>query len=1042
MQLRDFRIVASFALASLVSILGNSPLYSQDFASNAAANPTDPAASVISVAPQQSETAKPADATASLTLAELQASLTSRSSSSSSSKDAPKPLSEVVPNAETIDGLIPLHKKKNKLYAEITASNLNTDYLIAMAIARGTGASAISGYTLGFGDDWLWQFRKADDKIQIVRRNIRYKADSGTPEAVAVEYAYSDSILYSLPIIAKGPKGGDVVDLESIFMTDLPRLGSMLGGFFTRDRSSWGGIKGFKNNVEIRVDATYSTSRSVPAAPDRNSAGVTIHYSISKLPSSGYQPRIADDRIGFFTTVHKNFSRYQDNNHIVRYVNRWNLQKADSSLSLSPPKKKIIFWIEKTAPVKYRKAIKDGILEWNKAFEKIGIVDAIDVREQTENDTWDPEDINYNTFRWITADAGFAMGPSHVNPLNGEILDADIIFDAGFVDSWRKRFDVMIAERLPSLSKETTRQERLDMLRGAVPLKNAARDSHDHNSHDHESGEEPQNGHSYECAYSRLMADQIAFGALALAILHSDNVKEDEPKPEPKPEESGDKPKEEEKKEEPKKEEEKKEESQKDEPKKEESAEKKEEPKKEEKSDDKKENTEKKEEKKEDSKEKKLSPEELKKKIEEEFEKLVLAGLKDVVMHEVGHTLGLRHNFKASSWLTLEEINSPERSKEYGIAGSVMDYLPLNIMPKGEKQGDYFMSTLGPYDYLAIEYGYKFLSGTPENEKKELSKIASKQAEKGYNYATDEDARSSLNPDPASRIRDLGSDPIAYAKANAKLYEQLLPGLLERAAKEGDNYADVRYYFNVLFLHRIGALRFVAHNIGGLHVNRDHRGDPGDRAPIQVVDAKIQRDSLKYLCEQIFAADSFKIPADLYNRMGTNRWNDWADVAERPDFSLRTQLLGEQVSFLRALLNIVNLGRILDTEMRVKEGEDVLTLAELFDTLTNAVFKELDSLKEGEFTSQKPAVNTLRRSLQEKYYLFLADYASGDLAFLVDVPEMYQSLSRQQLTSISSNIQSVLIGKAKLDAASRAHLQTLNDRIQKLLNANMLNLNP
>jgi hypothetical protein len=1029
MQLRTFRIVASFVFVSIVSILGNSPLYSQDSASNTVADQTNPAASVISGSPQQPETAQSADTSASLSLAELQASLSPRPGSSpSSSKDAPKPLSEVLPDSEAIDGLIPLHKKKEKLYAEITGSNLNTDYLIAMAIARGTGASAISGYTLGFGDDWLWQFRKAGDKIQIVRRNIRYKADSGTPEAVAVEHAYSDSILYSLPIIAKGPKGGDVIDLESIFMGDLPKLGSSLGGFFSRDRSSWGEIKGFKNNVEIRVDATYSTSRSVPTAPDSSSAGVTIHYSISKLPASGYQPRLADDRIGFFTTVHKNFSRYRDNDHIVRYINRWNLQKADSSLSLSPPKKKIIFWIEKTVPVKYRKAVKDGILEWNKAFEKIGIVDAIDVREQTESDTWDPEDINYNTFRWITSDAGFAMGPSHVNPLNGEILDADVIFDAGFVNSWRKRFDVMIAEQLPALSKETTRQERLDMLRGVIPVKNDA-----HDSHDHESGEELPNGHSSECTYSHLMADQIAFGALALAILHSDNVKDDEPKPE----DGGDKPKEEEKKEEKKAEEAKKEE-----PKKDESAEKEEDSKKEENTDNKKEDAEKKEEKKEDAKEKKTSPEDLKKKIEEEFEKLVIAGLKDVVMHEIGHTLGLRHNFKASSWLTLEEINSPERSKEYGIAGSVMDYLPLNIMPKDEKQGDYFMSTLGPYDYLAIEYGYKFLSGSTENESKELSKIASKQAEKGYNYATDEDVRSLLNPDPLSQLRDIGSDPMAYAKVNAKLYEQLLPGLLDRAVKEGDNYADVRYYFDVLLSHRLIALRFVANNIGGLYVNRDHRGDSGDRTPIQAVDAKIQRDSLNYLCEQLFAADSFKIPADLYNRMGTNRWNDWADNAGRPDFSLRAQLLNEQVSFLSSLLNMTKLGRLLDTEMRVKEGEDVLTLAELFDTLTNAVFKEIESLKEGEFTTQKPAINTLRRSLQEKYYLLLADYASGELAFLVSVPEMYQSLSRQQLTSISSNIQSVLAGKAKLDAASRAHLKNLNDRIQKLLNANLLNLNP
>jgi hypothetical protein len=939
-------------------------------------------------------------------------------SSSSTSRDTPKPLSEVAPGTTQITGMITLHKHRNKLYAELTSANLNTDYLIAMAIARGTGASAIGGYTLGFGDDWLWQFRKVDDRIQVVRRNIRYKADSGTPESKAVEIAYSDSILYSLPIVARGPNNGDVIDFDAIFMTDLPRIGSQLGGYFVRDRSTWGNVKGFANNVEIRVNATYSTSGRVPAAPDSSAAGVTLHYSISKLPSSGYQPRLADDRIGYFTTVHKNFSRNQKDNHFVRYINRWNLQKLDPNATVSLPKKPILFHIEKTVPYKYRNAVREGILEWNKAFEKIGIVNAIEVRFQADDDTWDPEDINYNTFRWITADAGFAMGPSHVNPLTGEILDADIIFDAGFVDAWRRRYDVVIAEQLPSLTRDMTRQEQLAVLRGLAPPKENVRDAAD------DDGEE----HSCKCAecnYAQLMADQIAYGALALAILSDEG---EEAQPQERPRRGGRRAareaQEEEKKEETKNTEEKSEgdsdaETKEDaEEKPEESAE---EPAQE---------------------EPKLSPEELRKKIEAEFEKLVLAGLKDVVMHEVGHTLGLRHNFKASSWLTIDEINDPERSQDLAIASSVMDYLPLNIMPKGEHQGSYFMPTIGPYDYLAIEYGYKPFSGGTEGEAKELQKIAARQAEKGMHYATDEDARMAYNPDPLSQIRDLGSNPMDFAKVNARLYEQLLPGLLDRAIRDGDNYADVRFYFNVLLSQRMNSIGFVAKNVGGLYVNRDRKGDPGNRPPIQPVDAALQRESLQFVCEQIFAVDSFDIPAELYNRMGTNRWSDWGSSVGRPDFSLRSQLLSWQLSILTSLLDTSTLGRIDDTEMRVPEGEDVLTIAELLDTLTAAIFKELASMREGEFTAQNPAISTLRRSLQEKYYLLLADYASGDLALFVSVPDSCQPLSRMQLRTLQSQMDAVLTGEAKIDAASRAHLQNLHERINKLLNAEMIRRTP
>src|SRR5262249_15337399 len=103
----------------------------------------------------------------------------------------------------------------------------------------------------------------------------------------------------------------------------------------------------------------------------------------------------------------------------------------------SVPKKSIKFYIEKTVPHEYRAAVQEGILEWNKAFEKIGFRNAIEVVQQRDDEDWDPEDMNYNTLRWITTDSAFAMGPSRANPFTGEILDADIIFDADMVRYWK-----------------------------------------------------------------------------------------------------------------------------------------------------------------------------------------------------------------------------------------------------------------------------------------------------------------------------------------------------------------------------------------------------------------------------------------------------------------------------------------------------------------------------------------------------------------------------------------------------------------------------
>ena len=129
----------------------------------------------------------------------------------------------------------------------------------------------------------------------------------------------------------------------------------------------------------------------------------------------------------------KDFSQDMNETPKMRYVTRWNLEKSNPAAEKSPPKKPIIFWIERTVPREYRQYVRDGILEWNKAFEKLGFIDAIQVRDQQSDDEFDPEDIRYNTFRWITTSYGFAIGPSRTNPKTGEILDADIIFDEGMI---------------------------------------------------------------------------------------------------------------------------------------------------------------------------------------------------------------------------------------------------------------------------------------------------------------------------------------------------------------------------------------------------------------------------------------------------------------------------------------------------------------------------------------------------------------------------------------------------------------------------------
>jgi hypothetical protein len=281
---------------------------------------------------------------------------------------APQPAHvNILKETKTVEGMWTLYTKGNNLFAELTPGDYQAEHLVMIAISRGIAQGQLLG-GMTWNDDWVWQFRKVGENVHVVRKNVRFKANQGSPEAKAVASAYTDSVLFSLPIMTKGPKGGDLVDMTQIFMSDLPQIGMALPGFqFASNKSSWAAVKGFSDNMELEVAATYASGgqAEIETVPDSRGVTINVHYSISKIQNTGYQPRMADDRVGYFLTVVKDFSNKSDREQFVRYVNRWDLQKFDSSADTAagpvPPKKPIVFHIEKTVPAKYRKAIYDGI---------------------------------------------------------------------------------------------------------------------------------------------------------------------------------------------------------------------------------------------------------------------------------------------------------------------------------------------------------------------------------------------------------------------------------------------------------------------------------------------------------------------------------------------------------------------------------------------------------------------------------------------------------------------------------------------------------
>lgn len=833
----------------------------------------------------------------------------------------------ILKEAKPIEGLISLYQKENRLYAELSGGNYQDEYMVLIAIARGIGQRPLlGGYTWGFGDDWVWTFRKVEKNVHIVRRNVRFKADSGTPEARAVRNAYTDSVIFSLPVITKGPKGGDLIDLSPVFLSDLPQISQVLPGFmFSSDRSTWDSIKGFKGNVELQVAAVYSSGGRVEldTVPDARGATIIVHYSISKIPSTGYRPRVADDRVGYFLTVVKDFSKKDAEDQFVRYINRWHLQKANAAADRSPPKEPLIFWIEKTVPFEYRKPIRDGIAEWNKAFEKAGFVDAIEVRQQPDDADWDPEDINYNTFRWITANAGFAMGPSRVNPYTGQILDADVIFDADFLSFWKRELETLTPAALAAMNGV-----RLD----------PALTGFEHKTVGQLLGNRDPQRH---CCLSHGMSAQLAFGAAAL-MAEGDAAK-----------------------------------------------------------------------------------------AREKERELIMQGLKEVTMHEVGHTLGLRHNFKGSTYRNLKEINDVAKTREGGMVASIMDYTPTNIVPKGTPQGDFYPTTIGPYDFWAIEYGYKQFAGSEEEE---LKKIASRSGERALKYATDEETLGIVDSDPESNRFDLGDDALEYAKQRAELMKQLIPTLVERSVKDGEGYARARKAFNVVLGEYGQAMQFAARYVGGIYTSRSHKGDKDGKPPFTVVDAKKQRDALALLEQQVLSDKPFAFPPQLYNQLAASNWLHWGtDMPLRKDVAVHDLILEWQESILSQLLSSITLERIHDAELKIPADQDALTAAELIDRVTQAVFAEVKATGEGNYTERKPAISSLRRNLQRSYLQTLANLALGRIR----APQDCQTIAYARLGALRDDIEKLLAGKVKLDAYSSAHLRESSARIQKVLEAKL-----
>jgi hypothetical protein len=843
---------------------------------------------------------------------------------------------KVVAGAKVYDGLFKLYQKDEHLFAEIQPFQLDRNFLATASLARGGMDQA--GHTLNFDEQWVVAFKRVGDKVHLIRRNVRYKA-SGGPVARALETTYTDSVLASLRIQTINPMRQSVlIDLGEIYLSNFADLPF---GMLDRSRTTWDKVKAFPKNIELQVSAVFSMGPTDDSVIDRRGNTVIVHYGLVELPDSFYAPRLADDRVGYFLTAVKDFSSESRDTAFVRYINRWRLERADGSpwkegAKLVPPKKKIIFWIEKSVPDEYRAAVREGILEWNKAFEKVGFRDAIEVRQQ-EGEDFDPEDVTYSTLRWITTDIGYAMGPSRANPFTGEIIDADIIFDASMV-RYYKRDQMLYRNEATGQTLTSDPDSPIQASRRGWNVPRGSTRQGEATAKDPYAAMRDQfkayRSGLCQCASHKQTELGLALAAMATRL----DLK------------TGDK-----------------------------------------------------------------LPDEM-----------IQQAIKETVMHEVGHTLGLRHNYKASTMLPNDKLHDTTITRQQGLVGSVMDYNPVNLAPKGVKQGDFFTSTLGPYDFWAIEYGYKPLGGGTQGEKSDLAKIASRGAQAGLDFATDEDM---ITADPLVNQWDLGADPMKFALDRMAIAEELMKGLAERVVEEGEGYQRARGAFSTMLQQYGNAAFLTSQFIGGEHVNRDHKGDANARDPFVPVKAAKQREALKALQEKILTDKPFGFPPELLRKLAADRWLHWGNEQmffSQVDFPLNDRVLGIQRVCLRELTNDSTLRRVQDLAVKYEKSEAPLTIAEIFRALTDSIYSDLTN---GDKTSSEKS-SIIRRNLQRTYLTELSR-----LVLRSSVPDA-RSLARMHLRDISKRIDQTLADKkVTLDDTTRAHLEESKEQITKVLGA-------
>ena len=755
---------------------------------------------------------------------------------SSSEQKKNKTMDEVLKNKKKIEGFFTIYQDttNGSLFMLVDSKQLDKEFI---HFVHGVNGQNNAGITKGWPYySKIFKLKKYFGRIEFEVQNSSFYFDPANPLSRSAESNITTAILASSKILSE--EGGKaLIGIDNIFLTEalhqitrgVPPGSSNKNPFrigrLAKERTKYLSINNYPENTDIVVQYVYTNPSptnkgSGRGITDPRSVNVSLQHSLIEVPENDFIPRFEDPRVGYFTNSVTDMTSPNDATPYRDVIHRWNLEKKNPDQARSEAKDPIVWWIENTTPHEFRKAIEEGVLAWNKAFEKAGLINALEVKVQPDDATWDAGDIRYNVIRWTSSPNPWfgGLGPRFTNPRTGQILGADIMLEYVYFTN-RVKYEKLYQTFSGSNENDST------ML----------------------------------CNVGAITQQGNMFGILTMGGIGDFSQLEQH--------------------------------------------------------------------------------------------KIIYESLVKLVLHEVGHCLGLTHNFFGSQLHSFNNIHDRHITEPIGLTSSVMDYVSANIGPGPNFHGQFYTTTPGPYDIWAIEFGYTPSLKNPEDEKERVENLLKKSTsnEFGFGHEPDNMNVAGRGMDPRIMVSDLSGDPVSYAQQRMDIIKSLYPDLLKRLEKPGESYHAFTDAFSILNREYSNCARVISRYIGGVYMDRSMVGQGEKKEPLTPINKDKQKWAMTLLNSYAFSPNAFDIPEEVYRHLQLQR----RGTRGTGDPKVLDIILNIQKGILSHLLHPNVLKRISNTALY----GNLYGINEMMNDLTTACFS----------ADAGSNVNSARMNLQAEY---------------------------------------------------------------------------